>query len=100
MTVFDFSNRGHERCRTMPGRRTALGIGSLLTVVTVLTLAAAAQSNAQEQVQSQRKPGFKWSQNLAIAAPEAGKQRAETALATDKNGRISLSYLDTDYKFL
>jgi hypothetical protein len=34
---------------------------------------------------------------LSIAPPAAGKQRAETTLATDKVYRVWLSYLDTDY---
>ncbi len=40
---------------------------------------------------------YHWSSNLAIEPAIEGKQRCETALTTDAEGQVWLSYLDTDY---
>jgi hypothetical protein len=55
-------------------------------------------SLAQDQLS--RKSAYHWSENLAVTQPETGKQRAETEIATDKNGLVWLSYLDADYKHM
>jgi hypothetical protein len=47
---------------------------------------------------AQRPPAYHWAANITIAPPESGKQRAETELATDNDGRVWLAYLDTDYQ--
>lgn len=43
--------------------------------------------------------GYAWSANVAVAPAEPGRQRAETALASDGE-RLWLSYLDAEYKRL
>ncbi|MFN3076948.1 MAG: hypothetical protein ABT940_08740 [Alphaproteobacteria bacterium] len=42
---------------------------------------------------------YQWSANVAVVPAQAGRQRVETALVTDSQGRVWLSYLDTEYKF-
>ena len=40
---------------------------------------------------------YRWSANTALAPAVDGRQRCETALTTGADGRVWLSYLDTDY---
>ena len=73
------------------------GIVALALIATAALSVATAFSIPQLRPPGENKAVYHWSQNLTIAPPEAGKQRAETTLATDKDGRVWLSYLDADY---
>jgi hypothetical protein len=72
-------------------------IALLALIGAAILSVAAAFTIPQLPPSGEDKAVYHWSQNLTIAPPEAGKQRAETTLATDKDGRVWLSYLDTDY---
>jgi hypothetical protein len=41
---------------------------------------------------------YSWSANVAVAPFDAGRQQGETALVTDSNGRVWLSFIDAEYK--
>jgi hypothetical protein len=71
-------------------RRGALALSALL-------LGSVHAPASADEPSTQRAPGYHWSENITIASPQAGRQRAETELATDKNGRVWLAYLDADY---
>jgi hypothetical protein len=61
------------------------------------SIAALLLTLAFEAHSAERPPAYHWSNNITIAPPEGGKQRAETELATDNSGRVWLLYLDTNY---
>jgi hypothetical protein len=72
-----------------------------ITLLTLIGAAALSVASAflipQLRPSDEYKTAYQWSPNLSIGPPEAGKQRGEATLATDKDGRIWLSYLDADY---
>jgi hypothetical protein len=71
---------------------------ALLALIGAVALSvAAAFLIPQLRPSGEHKAAYQWSPNLAVAPPEAGKQRAETTLATDADERVWLSYLDADY---
>lgn len=47
---------------------------------------------------SKNRGTYQWAASVAVAPPEAGRQRAETALASNGKDRVWLSYLDAEYK--
>ena len=69
--------------------------GGILLVAVCLFLPG--ESDAQKPEEQIRR-GYEWSANVAIAAPEQGKQKCETAMTTDAKGHVWLSYLEGDYK--
>ena len=72
----------------------------LTAIIASAGIAGAMNSVALAKEPKLNKEGYRWSTNLVIAPPDAGKQRGETALVTDSKDRIWLSYLDADYKQL
>ena len=40
---------------------------------------------------------YRWAASVALEPPDPGRQRCETALTTDAQGRVWLAYLDTEY---
>lgn len=70
------------------------------TIILSIALACVMQSTALAKESKLQIDAYRWSPNLAVAPPEAGKQRGETALVTDSKDRVWLSYLDADYKQL
>jgi hypothetical protein len=73
------------------------GIAALALIAAAGLSVGTAFSVPQLRPPGEAKAVYHWAQNLTIAPPETGKQRAETTLATDKDGRVWLSYLDADY---
>jgi len=45
-----------------------------------------------------RGAAYVWTENVSLALSEKGKQFCQTALTTDVQGRVWLSYLDCDYR--
>jgi hypothetical protein len=41
---------------------------------------------------------YSWSPNVAVAPFDASRQQGETALVTDSNGKVWLSFIDAEYK--
>jgi hypothetical protein len=41
---------------------------------------------------------YSWSRNVAVAPFDGSRQQGETALVTDSNGRVWLSFIDAEYK--
>jgi hypothetical protein len=41
---------------------------------------------------------YSWSPNVTVAPFDANRQQGETALVTDSNGRVWLSFIDAEYK--
>ena len=73
---------------------------SLTAIILSMVIACAMSFTALAKEPNLHKAGYRWSTNVVIAPPEAGKQRGETALVTDGKDRVWLSYLDADYKQL
>ena len=71
-----------------------------ITILASMVLACSMNSAALSQEPTGHKEGYRWTANFAVAPPEVGKQRGETALATDSKDRVWLSYLDANYKQL
>lgn len=79
----------------MLGRRW-IRCGALAVAMTGIGLAAIAAAGDAKPIGS----AYQWSPSIPVASPEVGRQRVETALATDSRGRVWLSYLDAEYKLL
>ena len=74
--------------------------GRLITILASVVLACFMNPAALSKEPTVHKEGYRWSANFAVAPPEVGKQRGETALTTDSKDRVWLSYLDANYKQL
>src|SRR5580704_4440608 len=79
-------------------QRGGLVAGASILLAATLVFPLPVLSFGQTGPVAQRAQAYRWSENITIAPPENGKQRAETELATDSDGRVWLLYLDTDYQ--
>ena len=73
---------------------------SCAAIILSIASASVMHSTALAKEPKSHREVYRWSTNLAVAPPESGKQRGETALTTDSQDRVWLSYLDADYKLL
>jgi hypothetical protein len=94
--------RIHERGADMDTYSKKLGVkmGRMAIILATMVLASTMNSAALSKEPTVHKEGYRWTANFAVAAAEVGKQRGETALATDSMDRVWLSYLDANYKQL